>query len=72
MRQFRTKTKITERLAFKINDLLLLLNNRGEVSYKEIKKELQLSSNEFNRLLYSATYVLPIYESEDKKLGLLK
>lgn len=72
MRQFRTKTKITEMLAFKINDLFLLLNNRGEVSYTEVKKELHLSSNGFNRLLYSATYVLPIYESEDKKLGLLK
>ena len=72
MRQFRTKTKITEMLAFKINDLLLLLNNRGEVSYTEVIKELQLSYNEFNRLLCSATHVLPIYESEDKKLGLLK
>ena len=72
MRQFRTKTKITETLAFKINDLFLLLNNRGEVSFTEVKKELHLSSNGFNRLLYSATHVLPIYESEDKKIGLLK
>ena len=72
MRQFRTKTKITEMLAFKINDLLLLLNNRGEVSYTEVIKELHLSHNEFNSLLCSATHVLPIYESEDKKIGLLK
>lgn len=72
MRQFRTKTKITEMLAFKINDLFLLLNTRGVVSYIEIKKELHLSSNEFNRLLSSATYVLSIYETEDKKIGLLK
>lgn len=72
MRQFRTKTKITEMLAFKINDLFLLLNTRGVVSYTEIKKELHLSSNEFNRLLSSATYVLSIYETEDKKIGLLK
>lgn len=72
MRQFRTKTKITEMLAFKINDLFLLLKARGVVSYTEIKKELHLSSNEFNRLLSSATYVLSIYETEDKKIGLLK
>lgn len=72
MRQFRTKSKITEMLAFKINDLFSLLNTRGEVSYTEVKKELRLSSNEFNRLLSSATYVLSIYESEDKKIGLLK
>ena len=72
MRQFRTKSKITEMLAFKINDLLSLLNTRGEVSYTEVKKELHLSSNEFNRLLSSATYVLSIYETEDKKIGLLK
>lgn len=68
MRQFRTKTKITEMLDFKINDLFLLLNIRGEVSYVEVKKELHLSSNEFNRLLCAATYVLPIYESENKNL----
>ena len=72
MRQFRTKTKIKKMLAFKINNLLLLLNNRGEVSYTEVIKELHLSYNEFNRLLCSATHVLPIYESEDKKIGLLK
>ena len=72
MRQFRTKSKITEMLAFKINDLFSLLNTRGEVSYTEVKKELSLSSNEFNRLLSSATYVLSIYETEDKKIGLLK
>lgn len=72
MRQFRTKSKITEMLAFKINDLFSLLNTRGEVSYTEVKKELCLSSNEFNRLLSSATYVLSIYETEDKKIGLLK
>lgn len=72
MRQFRTKSKITEMLAFKINDLFSLLNARGVVSYIEIKKELRLESNEFNRLLCAATYVLPIYESEDKKIGLLK
>lgn len=72
MRQFRTKTKITEMLALKINDLFLLLKTRGVVSYTEIKKELHLSSNEFNRLLSSATYVLSIYETEDKKIGLLK
>ena len=72
MRQFRTKTKITKMLAFKINDLLLLLNNRGEVSYTEVIKELHLSYNELNSLLCSATYVLPIYESENKKIGLLK
>ena len=66
MRQFRTKSKITEMLAFKINDLFSLLNTRGEVSYTEVKKELSLSSNEFNRLLSSATYVLSIYETEDK------
>lgn len=72
MRQFRTKSKITEKLAFKINELFLLLNTRGEVSYTEIKKELHLSSNEFNRLLSSATYVLFIYESDNKKIGLLK
>lgn len=72
MRQFRTKTKITEKLAFKINDLFLLLNNRGEISYAEVKKELHLSSNGLNRLLCSATYALPIYETDTKKLGLLK
>lgn len=72
MRHFRTKSKITEMLAFKINDLFSLLNTRGEVSYTEVKKELRLSSNEFNRLLSSATYVLSIYETEDKKIGLLK
>ena len=72
MRQFRTKSKITEMLAFKINDLFSLLNTRGEVSYTEVKKELRLSSNEFNRLLCAATYALSIYESEDKKIGLLK
>lgn len=72
MRQFRTKSKITKMLAFKINDLFSLLNTRGEVSYTEVKKELRLSSNEFNRLLSSATYVLSIYETEDKKIGLLK
>ena len=72
MRQFRTKSKITEMLAFKINDLFSLLNTRGEVSYTEVKKELRLGSNEFNRLLSSATYVLSIYETEDKKIGLLK
>ena len=32
MRQFRTKSKITEMLALKINDLFSLLNTRGEVS----------------------------------------
>ena len=72
MRQFRTKTKITKMLAFKINDLLLLLNNRGEVSYTEVIKELHLSYSELNSLLCRATYVLPIYESENKKIGLLK
>lgn len=72
MRQFRTKTKITEKLAFRINELFLLLNTRGEVSYTEIKKELHLSSNELNRLLSSATYALFIYESDNKKIGLLK
>lgn len=72
MRQFRTKTKVTEKLAFKINELFLLLNNRGEVSYTEVKKELHLSYNELYRLLCSATYVIPVYESENKKLGLLK
>ena len=72
MRQFRTKTKITEKLAFKINNLFLLLSTRGEVSYTEVKKELHLSSNELNSLLSSATSVIPIYESENKKLGLLK
>lgn len=72
MRQFRTKSKITGMLAFKINDLFSLLNTRGEVSYTEVKKELRLGSNEFNRLLCAATYVLSIYESEDKKIGLLK
>lgn len=72
MRQFRTKTKITEMLALKINKLFLVLSAKEEVSFEEIKKELQLSSNEFNRLLSSATHVLPIYESDDKKIGLLK
>lgn len=72
MRQFRTKTKITEMLNLKITKLFLLLNTRGEVSYTEVIKELHLSYNEFNRLLCSATHVLPIYESEDKKIGLLK
>lgn len=72
MRQFRTKSKITEMLDFKINDLFSLLTTRGEVSYTEVKKELRLGSNEFNRLLSSATYVLSIYETEDKKIGLLK
>ena len=28
--------------------------------------------NELNSLLCSATHVLPIYESENKKIGLLK
>lgn len=72
MRQFRTKTKITEMLAFKINDLFLLLSTRGEVSYTEIKKELHIKHNELNRLLCSATHELSIYESDDKKIGLLK
>lgn len=72
MRQFRTKTKITEMLNLKITKLFLLLSAKEEVSFEEIKKELQLSSNEFNRLLGSATHVLPIYESDDKKIGLLK
>lgn len=72
MRQFRTKTKITKKLDFKINNLFLLLSTRGEVSYTEVKKELHLSSNGLNSLLCSATYVIPIYESENKTLGLLK
>ena len=72
MRQFRTKSKITEKLAFRINELFLLLNTRGEASCTEIKKELHLSSNELNRLLSSATYALFIYESDNKKIGLLK
>lgn len=72
MKQFRTKTKITEKLALKINKLFLILSAKEEVSFKEIKKELQLNSDELNRLLNSATYVLPIYESDDKKIGLLK
>ncbi len=69
MRQIRSKTKVT---ALKINNLFLLLSVQGELSFREIKKELDLSSGEFNSLLCVATDVLPIYETDTKKIGLLK
>lgn len=69
MRKIRAKTKTAQ---IKINNLFLLLSSKGELSFKEIKKELCISSSDFSSLLCVATDIMPIYETDDKKIGLLK
>lgn len=68
MRKPRSKTEAT---AEKIKSLFLLLDGKGELSFREIKNKLKISSAEFNSLVCVATDVLPLYETDDKKLGLL-
>lgn len=69
MRKIRAKTKASQ---IKINNLFLLLSSKGELSFKEIKKELGISCSDFSSLLCIATDIMPIYETDDKKIGLLK
>lgn len=68
MRKPRSKTEVAVE---KINTLYSLLNGKGELSFREIKTKLELSSGEFESLICVATDVLPLYETDDKKLGLL-
>ena len=69
MRKDRSKVKpITNQLATKLKILLIC---KGEMSISEIADELGLRKNSMNSFLSHVTNVIPIYETEDHKIGML-
>lgn len=69
MRKDRSKVKpITSQLA---TELKILLLYKGEMSISEIADELGLRKNSMNSFLSHVTNVIPIYETENHKIGIL-
>ena len=70
MRQDKSKVKpITSQLA---TELKILLLHKGEMSIGEIADELGLRKNSVKSFLSRVTKVVPIYETEDCKIGILQ
>lgn len=48
-----------------------LLEANGEMTITELRRALEITSARYNTLIMDVTNVMPIYETDDGKLGLI-
>ena len=48
-----------------------LLETNGEMTITELRRALEITSARYNTLIMDVTNVMPIYETDDGKLGLI-
>lgn len=65
------KYKRKEQTLCYIERITKLLEDNGEMTITELRRALGITSARYNTLIMDVTNVMPIYETDDGKLGLI-